>query len=79
MVGVRDASVREKLSFVKGLQALGTYVELARLAVYDNCPLRDIGPELAVGVPLRKANIMPKLRTLAADFALSHLNHLFAK
>jgi hypothetical protein len=72
-VGVRDDSVfEERLSFVKGLQALGTYIEFASLAVHHHRPFSHIRPELAIGVPLGKADVMPELRTLAAYFTLSH-------
>lgn len=36
----------------------------------------DVGFELAVGCPFRMANIVPKLRALATDFAFCHHNHL---
>ncbi len=51
-VGVRDDCVRDILDFVKGLQALSTDIQLARLSVYHHRALGDVGMELAVGAPL---------------------------
>ena len=69
----------EILLFVEGLQALSTDVESARLTIQHNGPLHDIGPELPIGMPLGKADVMPELRTFATYFTLSHLNHLSTK
>jgi hypothetical protein len=71
-VGVRDDSALGKLDFIEGLQALGTHVELASLAIHHHRPFSHIRPKLAIGVPFGKAHIMPELRTLAAHFTLSH-------
>src|SRR5512145_2620833 len=79
LVGVRDDTDRKNLDLVKGLQALSTHIEPARLAVYHHRALGDVGMKLAVSAPLRKAHIVPKLRTLATHFTLSHWNHLFTK
>ena len=67
------------LGFVHGLQALGAYVELARLAIHHHRALGNVGAKLTVGAPLGKAHIVPELRTLATNFTLSHWNHLSAK
>jgi len=61
-----------RLNFVEGLQTLGTHIEFASLAIHHDRPLGNIGSELAIGMPLGKADVMPKLRTLAAHFTLSH-------
>ena len=67
------------LGFVHGLQALGTHIQLARLAVHHHRALGDVGTELAIGAPLGKTHIVPELWTLATNFTLSHWNHLSAK
>jgi len=67
------------LGFVKGLQALSAHIDLPRLTIHHHRALGDVGAELAVGVPLGKAHIVPELRTLATYFTLSHWNHLSAK
>ena len=62
----------ERLNFVEGLQTLGAHIEFPSLAIHHDRPLRNVRPELAIGVPLGKADVMPELRTLAAHFTLSH-------
>jgi hypothetical protein len=69
----------ENLGFVEGLQTLSAYTEPARLPIYYHSALGNVGAKLAVGAALRKAHIVPELRTLATNFTLSHWNHLFTK
>ena len=69
----------EILLFVEGLQALSTHVQAARSTIQHDGPLHDIGPELPIGMPLGKADVMPELRTFTTHFTLSHLNHLSTK
>ena len=64
--------LKQSACFVKGLQTLHTHVQALRLSVNHQRALDDVGPELAIGMPLGKANVVPKLRTLAAHFTLSH-------
>ena len=62
----------ERLGFIKSLQTLGTDIQFASLTIHHDRALGNVRPELAIGAPLGKANIMPKLRTFAAHFTLCH-------
>ena len=80
LAGVRDDNSQETLTgLLEGFQALHANVHPAGLTVDHQRALHHVGPELAVDTPLRKADVMPKLRTLATYFTFCHWNHLFAK
>jgi hypothetical protein len=68
--------LKQSACFVKGLQTLNTHVHALRLSVNHQRALDDVGPELAIGMPLRETDVVSILRAFAAHFTLSHLNHL---
>jgi len=57
-------------------QAARTEIHPTLTPFIFNMHALDVGFELAVGCPFRMANIVPKLRALATDFAFCHHNHL---
>lgn len=76
MSGRRECGSKILIGFGKGLQALNTNVHTLRLAIDHQRALHNVGAELSIGVTLRETNVVSELRTLAAHFTLSHLNHL---
>jgi hypothetical protein len=58
-----------------GLQALGTQLHRYKLAILEDLGLLNVRLELTLGMPLGKADIVPKLGFLTTSFANSHGGH----
>jgi hypothetical protein len=60
------------LGFVPGAQATGAQAELPGLTLNDKRCLLNVRLPAAVGMPLRVAYAVPKLRSLATHIASCH-------
>ena len=63
-------------SLVQRPKATCTKIHPALTPFVLNAHTLDVGFELAIRRPLRMADIVPKLRAFATDFAFCHHNHL---
>lgn len=69
---VEPAAQRLDGVFAECFQAAGTELHRDKLATHKDFGLLNVGLELASGMPLRKADIVPKLGFLSTSFAYCH-------